>query len=75
MDKLVSICGIILTQFLFLVTDIGSMVALYVAATDKDISCLIVCVLCRVAKRCLIPMWYHEKIIYEEAFGDGEGND
>lgn len=68
MDKLCSIIGIIFTHFLFLVTEVAFVVALYCAATDKDRSLLLVAVLCRIAKQCLIPMWGHEKMVFKEVF-------
>lgn len=74
MDKLCSVAGIVFTHFLFLAAEMAFVMALYTAASERDRSCLIVALLCRIAKQCMIPMWKHEKLIYKEAFGHGKGN-
>ena len=71
MEKLCSVCGIIFTHFLFLVVEAAFVVSMYTACKDKDISCLVIAGLCRVAKQCLIPMWDNEKRLFKEVFNDG----
>lgn len=57
MDRFYTIVGIVFVHLLFLLTEVGAVVALYFAATDKDFACLVIAVLCRIARQCLIPMW------------------
>lgn len=72
MEKLFSVANVILTQVLFLMVEVGFVLALYNAAVDKDRSLLIIAVILRIAKQCIIPMWRRDVMAMKEAFDDGE---
>ena len=61
MDKLYVILTTIFIHILFLLTTGGIMVALYVAAVDRDRACLLIAGLILLAKQCVHGLWYFQK--------------
>lgn len=57
MDRFYKIVNVIFIHALYLLTEVGSFAALYIATTEDDVNFLGIAILCRLARQCLIPMW------------------